>query len=103
VAVCEKITLQPGDIHSSGNIREAVGLPLTARFLRLLTLIHGQVGDATGMDFSAGALAVARGQSPGGNSIYRHLSVFPFDDVGAYDLISFGECLASRGTSYSLQ
>src|SRR5215471_4125748 len=54
---------------------------------RLSRWFAEQGARVTGMDFSAGALAIAREQSPGGNPMYRQSSVLAFDDVEAYDVI----------------
>jgi len=56
----------------------------TGRFARKFAAQGARV---TGVDFSAGALAIAQRQSPGGNPTYRHGSVLALEDENAYDVI----------------
>jgi len=69
------------------DIRGVEMLDLGCGVGRLSRWFAEQGARVTGIDFSAGALAIARGQSPGGNPMYRQSSIFAFDDVEAYDLI----------------
>jgi len=74
----------------SQGLREVRGvemLDLGCGVGRLSRWFAEQGARVTGMDFSAGALAIAREQSPGGNPMYRQSSIFAFDDVEGYDLI----------------
>jgi len=72
------------------NMGDVTGLELldlgcgTGRFSRWFARRGAQV---TGIDFSAGALAIARKQSQGNNPTYRHGSVFELAEEQAYDLI----------------
>jgi 2-polyprenyl-3-methyl-5-hydroxy-6-metoxy-1,4-benzoquinol methylase len=68
-------------------IRGAEMLDLGCGVGRFSRWFAEQGASVTGMDFSAGALAIAREQSSGGNPMYRQSSVFAFDDVEAYDSI----------------
>ena len=69
------------------DIRGTEMLDLGCGVGRLSRWFAEQGARVTGMDFSAGAVAIAREQSPNGNPMYRHSSVLAFEDVEAYDLI----------------
>jgi 2-polyprenyl-3-methyl-5-hydroxy-6-metoxy-1,4-benzoquinol methylase len=70
-----------------GEIEGSVLLDLgcgTGRFSRRLANKGARV---TGLDFSTGALAIAKRLSSGNNPTYRRGSVFELSDEGAYDVI----------------
>jgi len=56
----------------------------TGRFSRWFASKGGQV---TGVDFSSGALSIAKQQSPSGNPTYRHGSIFELTDENTYDVV----------------
>ncbi len=54
---------------------------------RMSRWFAAQGADVTGVDFSAGALAIARQESGGGNPVYRLGSIFELDDEDAFDIV----------------
>jgi len=70
-----------------GDVRGLDVLDLGCGTGRMSRWFAGEGAHVTGIDFSAGALAIAKGESPGDNPQYRLGSIFELDDENRYDVV----------------